>query len=237
MKSARCRMEWSKPLTMMAGVVLTAWIAAPTSGMAADFYLKIDGVDGESTDAKHKGEIEIQSFSLGASQRGPGSAGGGLAAGKVSLQDFHFTTKVSKASPKLFLACATGEHMKRAVLTCRKAGGGQQEYLTYTLSDVLVSSYQTGGSPTATVPTDQFSLNFSKIEIEYRPQKADGSLDAPVKVGYDLKVGKTVAVAAGDPAAPEGAGDPAVAATDQAPVGALQGKPRLRPRIVIPTPQ
>ena len=158
-----------------------------------DFLLKIDGIDGESNDAKHKGEIELSSWSYGEQQAGTHAAGGGGGAGKVSMQDFRFVTTVNKASPKLFLACASGEHIKKAVLVCRKAGKDQQEYLKITLSDLLVSSYQTGGPQGGNVlPTDQVSLNYAKIEIEYKPQKPDGTLDAPIKAGWDLKANKAV---------------------------------------------
>jgi len=94
---------------------------------------------------------------------------------------------VNKASPLLFLSCANGEHIKSAVLTCRKAGKEQQEYLKYTFSDILVSSYQTGGSAGNVVPLDQISLNFTKVEFEYKEQKADGSLGGSVKKHYDIK--------------------------------------------------
>jgi type VI secretion system secreted protein Hcp len=159
---------------------------------SVDYFLKIDGIDGESADDKHKGELQLESWSWGESQQGSHAAGGGGGAGKVVMQDFHAVMAVNKASPKLMLACATGEHIKKAVLTCRKAGGGQQEFFKITLSDILVSSYKMGGAPGSTAPVDQFSLNFAKIEHEYKPQKADGSLDAAVKAGYDLKAQKKV---------------------------------------------
>ena len=99
--------------------------------------------------------------------------------------------KVNKASPKLMQACASGEHIKKAVLSCRKAGKEQQEYLKITLSDMLVSSYQTGGSAgDGVVPNDQIALNYSKIEFEYKEQKADGTLGGAVKGGWDLKLNK-----------------------------------------------
>ncbi|HLM98132.1 MAG TPA: type VI secretion system tube protein Hcp [Bryobacteraceae bacterium] len=158
---------------------------------AVDYFLKIDGIDGESQDSKHKGEIELYSWSFGATQSGTHSGGGGGGAGKVSMQDFHFVMNVNKASPKLLLACATGEHIKKAVLTCRKAGKEQQEFVKYSFSDFLVSSYQTGGSGSSDVlPNDQISLNFAKIEFEYKEQKADGTLGGSVKAGYDLKANK-----------------------------------------------
>jgi type VI secretion system secreted protein Hcp len=107
----------------------------------------------------------------------------------VQMQDFHFTTRVSKASPALFLACASGQHMKEARLAAVKSGAMQQEFLTWTFSDVLVSGYQTGGAEGELV-TDAVSLTFSKVKVEYRAQKADGSLDAAVTAGWDAKANK-----------------------------------------------
>jgi type VI secretion system secreted protein Hcp len=160
---------------------------------AVDYFLKIEGVQGESADDKHKNEIDVESWSWGETNAGSSSAGGGGGAGKVSMQDFHFVMKMNKATPKLMLACASGEHIKKAELVCRKAGKEQQEYLKIVLSDVLVSSYQTGGSAgSSVVPMDQISLNFAKIEFEYKPQKADGTLDAAAKAGWDLKANKKV---------------------------------------------
>jgi type VI secretion system secreted protein Hcp len=159
---------------------------------AVDYFLKLTGIDGESTDAKHKGSIDIESWSWGESQSGSSSYGGGGGAGKVQMQDFHFTMRVNKASPKLMLACANGEHIKEAILTCRKAGKEQQEYLKITFSDLLVSSYQTGGSKGDVIPMDQIALNFSKISFDYKEQKVDGTLGGSTKAGYDLKSNKAL---------------------------------------------
>jgi len=159
----------------------------------ADYFLKVDGVEGEAPDSKHKNEIELESWSWGETQSGTHAAGGGGGAGKVAMQDFHFVMRVNKASPKLMLACATGQHIKEATLTCRKAGKEQQEFLKVKFTDLLVSSYQTGGSANGdVVPLDQISLNFAKIEFEYKEQKADGTLGGAVKAGYDLKANKQV---------------------------------------------
>src|SRR5438445_5669721 len=94
----------------------------------ADYFLKIDGIDGESQDHKHKGEIHLESWSWGESNGGSAAHSGGAGAGKVNMQDFHFVMQINKASPKLAIACATGEHLKKAVLTCRRAGKDQQEF-------------------------------------------------------------------------------------------------------------
>jgi type VI secretion system secreted protein Hcp len=154
---------------------------------AVDYFLKIDGIVGESRDSKHKGEIELESFGWGATQAVRPGGGGG--AGKVQMQDFHFVMSVNKASPKLFLACASGQHLKHATLVARKAGKGQQEFLLYKFTDVLISSYQTGGTEDA-LPLDQVSFNFAKIEIEFRPQKPDGSLGPAEKAAWDVAKNK-----------------------------------------------
>jgi type VI secretion system secreted protein Hcp len=153
---------------------------------AIDYFLKLDGISGESKDSKHKGEIEVLSFSFGETQSRPSGTGGGGGSGKVKMSEFSFTARTTKASPQLFLSCAQGKHLKEAVLTVRKAGGSQQEYLIIKLNDVLVSAYALGSAEGESEPHDAFSLNFIKLSYDYKPQKADGSLDAPVHAGWDL---------------------------------------------------
>jgi type VI secretion system secreted protein Hcp len=155
---------------------------------AIDYFLKVDGISGESRDSKHKGEIEVLSFSFGETHPGSSGPGGGAGggAGKVQMSDFTFTARTSKASPQLFQHCAQGKHIKQALLTVRKAGGTQQEYLKIKLNDVLVSSYALSSGGDDPVPDDSFSLRFRRISYDYAPQKADGSLDVPVHGGWDL---------------------------------------------------
>lgn len=159
----------------------------------ADYFLKIDGIEGESNDSKHKAEIDLLSWSWGVSQTGSFAYGGGGGSGKANFHDISFMKKIDKSSPKLIQACATGEHIKKAILTARKAGKDQQEYLKFTFTDVLVSSYQTNGSGAGDpIPMDSISLNYGKIEVEYKEQKADGTLGGVVKAGYNVKENKKV---------------------------------------------
>ncbi len=161
--------------------------------MAVDMFLKIDGVDGESPDGKHKGSLEIQSFSFGATQTGSFGSGGGGGAGKANFQDFHFVINLGKHSPKVFELLCTGKHIPAATLVCRKAGGEQVEYLKVKFSDCLISSYQVGCSQGGgDLPMDQISFNFTKLETEYKEQKKDGSLGGAIKAGYDVKANKKV---------------------------------------------
>ena len=158
--------------------------------MASDIFAKIGDIKGESLDAKHKEEIEVLSFSWGLTNVGvtaPG--GGGGAAGKATFQDLSIVHSIDKASPKLMAACATGTHLKEAIITHRKAGKGQQEYLIVKLNDVIVTGVTHGGASDQ-AGSETVSFAFSKVALEYRPQKIDGSLDAAVHFKFDLKTNK-----------------------------------------------
>jgi type VI secretion system secreted protein Hcp len=158
---------------------------------AVDYFLKLEGIPGESNDSEHKDEIEVTSFSWG--ETNSTALLDRAATGKVQMQDLSFAKPVDKASPKLLLACATGQHLKSAVLTARKAGESPQEFLVLTLSDVIVTSYQTGGAAGGANGTlDQVSLAFGRLQMEYRPQRPDGSLDAPITAAWDIKRGRKV---------------------------------------------
>jgi len=154
--------------------------------MATDFFLKIDGIKGESKDKAHAHDIDVLSWSWGESQQGSSAAGGGRGVGRVNMSDFNITMEVNKASPKLMLCCATGEHIAKANLFCRKAGGKQEEYLKIELTDVLISSYQTSGGGNG-LPVDNIAFNFAKIKFEYAAQNDKGALESPVIFGYDIK--------------------------------------------------
>jgi type VI secretion system secreted protein Hcp len=157
--------------------------------MASDIFAKIGDIKGESTDSKHKDEIEVHSFSWGVTNTAGISAGSGAAAGKATFQDLTIVHHIDKASPALLSACATGKHLKEAIITHRKAGKQQQEYLIVKMNDVIVTGVSHGG--TAGQPySESVSLAFSKVELEYKPQKADGSLDAGVHFKYDIKASK-----------------------------------------------
>ncbi|MBX3329913.1 MAG: type VI secretion system tube protein Hcp [Nitrospira sp.] len=162
--------------------------------MADDYFLKIDGIEGESQDARHKGEIALDAWSFGGAAEETvggklsGLARPGVASGRFNAQDFQFMAKISKASPMLFQACATAKHLPRVTMTGRKAGDNPQDYLKITLSEVLITSYQqSGAGGTGTVPVDQVSCNFARIDIEYRGINPDGSLGSPVSASFDLK--------------------------------------------------
>ncbi len=157
--------------------------------MAADIFTRIGTIKGESLDAKHRDEIEVLSWSWGVSQSGSMAHGGGGGEGKANFNDFNFTHHIDKASPLLLKACATGEHIKDATITVRKAGKGQQEYLIIKMTDVIVTSVSLAEG-TGDLTSENVSIAFAKVDFEYKPQKADGSLDVGLHFKYDLKANK-----------------------------------------------
>ena len=157
--------------------------------MASDIFAKIGDIKGESLDDKHKDEIEVLSFSWGVTTTGIISSGAGGGSGKATFQDLSIVHNVDKASPLLLKACATGTHIKDAIITHRKAGKGQQEYLIVKLNDVIITGVTHGGASGQPF-SESVSLAFAKVDLEYKPQKADGSLDAGIHFKYDLKTNK-----------------------------------------------
>jgi type VI secretion system secreted protein Hcp len=157
--------------------------------MASDYLLEIDGIKGESGDSKYPDAIEINSYSFGGMNSGTHAVGGGGGSGKATIHDMKCTAPASAAGPNLFLAMASGQTIKKAVLHVRKQGSGeQQEYITITMENVLVSSYTHTG--TGTGATDHFTLNFTSITKEYKPQKDDQSLGSAIKTGWNVKTNK-----------------------------------------------
>lgn len=150
--------------------------------MAADTFLRIDGIPGESADARQKGEIEVIAWSWGEAQA-PGSGGGaGGGAGKIQMQDFRFTALTSTASAHLLLACASGKHLKEAVLTCRRPGRAPFGFLKLILGDVLLTSFHLGRTA-GEQPHDEATLSYARISVEYRAS----ANAAPVTAGWDLR--------------------------------------------------
>ena len=180
--------------------------------MNTDCLLKIHGIDGESTQDGHAKWIELISWKWGETNAGSSAVGAGAGSGKVAMKDFVFTVNYGTSSPKLLLACATGQHIPSATLHLRKAGGSQQTYMEWRFTGVMISTYKaTMGDLTlvdaqtsfgadtiqfrdgdAVMPVETISFNFTKIEMEYRSQGSDGKMNAALKAGIDVKQGCSV---------------------------------------------
>lgn len=156
--------------------------------MAYDAFLKLEGIEGESKVTGHEKEINIYSFSWGVSNPASIGVGGGGGAGKATLSSFNVMKATDKASPSLFLACATGKHFPKATVTLRKAGGTQLKYLIYDFEDIFIESVQWSGSSGGDDrPTESLSFAFGKVEISYQPQNEKGLAEGkPVRATYDI---------------------------------------------------
>ena len=163
--------------------------------MAMDQFIQFKGtIKGETKDAKMSAAeaIDILAWSWGMSQSGSFHTGGGGGSGKVNVQDLSFTHYIDKASTALQMHCATGKHIEEALLTVRKAGEKQQDYLKITLSPCIVTSVSTGGSGGEDRLTENVTLNFGKVKIEYFPQDQKGAVKAAGTFHYNIQENKNV---------------------------------------------
>lgn len=154
----------------------------------SDYYLTIDGIDGETVAAGHEKDVQVLGFSWGASNPTTvGSGGSGLGAGKVHFQDFHFTKMVDKATPKLFLACASGKHIPKLTLSIVKPSADKPAtYMKYTFFDVFCDSFVNSADPLV----EEVSFTYQKINMEYTPISVDGKSLDKIPAGWDLKMNK-----------------------------------------------
>ena len=158
--------------------------------MSSKIFLKIGDIKGESTDSKHKDEIEVFSWSWGVTNAAPVSPGGGGGAGRASFSDLNFTHRYDRAAPLLWRACAVGQHFTEATLVGTKQGKGALDYLIVKMSEVMVTSASASDSSGGGEAMESVGVKFSKVDVEYKPQKADGSFDASVRFKYDIKTNK-----------------------------------------------
>ncbi len=156
------------------------------SHMAGDIFMRVDDIKGESSDAKHKDEIDVLAWSWGLSQSGTTHLGGGGGTGKVSVQDLSLTKFLDAASPLIVLSCCEGRHHKEAVLSVRKAAKQAREFLKITMKDVLVTSVSLGGSQGDDRPTENVTFNFGEVTIEYTPQDPSGKAGTPISATWNV---------------------------------------------------
>ena len=154
--------------------------------MAVDMFMKLGDLKGESRDKSHKEEIDVLAWSWGVSNSGTTHIGGGGGAGKANVQDLSFTKWVDVASPELFLATCNGKHFPEATLVVRKAGTTPLEYITIVMSEVLVTSYSTGGSGGEDRLTENVTLNFAKVTYSYKEQTPTGGAGATPSVSWNI---------------------------------------------------
>ena len=165
--------------------------------MPVEMFLKLAGIEGESSDAKHKGEIDVLAWSWGLSEeagRGDPQAGSpaGGGASRVKIESISIQKLIDVASPLLLLFSAQGKHITDGTLTTRKAGKGGGDFLLFKMTDVIVTSVHVAVSKDTGQPAESITLSFGKFEFNYRPTNPDGSLGTAKSSGWDIRAGKQV---------------------------------------------
>jgi len=160
--------------------------AAHTGGLQPHIFLKIEGIKGEARAEKHNEEIELMSWSWGETQSvfpSDKSKGGG----SVSMRDLQFSAVTSSASSQLLIHCAAAKRLKTAIITCEQDHKkGKHIYLTITLTNVVVGSYDIEGSSSENHCLERVTLKFTKIEFAYTPLKPDGTPGGNFTASWDL---------------------------------------------------
>lgn len=154
--------------------------------MAMDMFIKIGSLKGESRDKTHKEEIDVLAWSWGMSNSGSAHVGGGAGAGKVNVHDLSFTKYIDKTTPDLMLAACNGKHFDKATLVVRKAGETPLEYIIISMEEVLITNLSTGGSGGEDRLTENVTLNFAKVSVDYKEQTATGSVGATPSMGWNI---------------------------------------------------
>ena len=159
--------------------------------MAMDMFIKIGPgkageVKGEAQGKGFEDQIDVLSWSWGMSQSGNAHVGGGAGAGKVSVQDLSFTKYIDSATPPLMQSCCNGKHYTEAVLTVRKAGETAVDYVIIKMTEVIISSVSTGGSGGEDRLTENVTLNFAKVALDYTPQAKDGKAGTAIPMTWDI---------------------------------------------------
>jgi len=158
-----------------------------------DMFLKLDGVEGESEDPKHPGEIQLVGFQETVTS--PRDVATGQASGKRRWAHLSLRAKADKSTAMLFKKLCTNEKIPNALLRCYKAGGTEPViYLTIALSDVYVAKVQVGeleSNAGEVIPTCDFDLSFGRIVITSGKQTEKGGGSGTIVAADDLMANQT----------------------------------------------
>ena len=158
--------------------------------MAVDMFIKIDGIKGDSTDDKHKDEIEVVAFSHRISQAAGGahSAQGAHTGGRADHEDFVITKRLDTASPILAQYVCTGKNIQNIKLTLCRALGDKTTFMTYTFKDSIVSSLASSGTHASAdlIPEESMTIRYGAVQWEYTPTDptGGGKTGAAIKAGW-----------------------------------------------------
>lgn len=155
-----------------------------------DFFIKIEGIAGESKDSNHAGQIDALNWGYAVNQSSSTNTGGGGGVGKAHFSELVFTHYIDKSTPNLMKYCASGKHIPSVELSCCKVGDGQQEYMKVTLNDVLITHVRPTGDASSPRVMEEVGISYSKIKVEVKEQNSNGSLGAAVTGAWDVKQNK-----------------------------------------------
>lgn len=153
--------------------------------MAEQMTLQLDGITGESRIVQ--GAIDVKNWGWGLNQTGTWHSGGGGGGGQVSVRDINLSKQVDRSTTDIIKLCCTGEHIPTGKLVVTKAGGTPLDYFIIELEKIIISSYNTGGSPGDEVVMEDITLNFALVRVTYKEQADDGSVEDEGDVAWNIE--------------------------------------------------
>jgi len=160
--------------------------------MAFDAFIKIDGIEGESSDDRHTGWIEVIRYGWGIKQKASWTASsvGGGSSERADFSDFRFRKLLDRSTPNLVLSCASGDHIDKIVVELCRAGAEKIKFVTYMLSNCLISRVVTnsGSDVKGQFSAETVDINFGIFEWSYHQQaRKGGGLVGNIAAGWDLQ--------------------------------------------------
>lgn len=180
-------------IALIASATVAGLLGSAGVFAAADMFLKIDGIEGESTDLRNRGSSDVISWSWGIENTATSAgAGSGAGSGKSCIKGIAITKYVDSATPRLITNVSNGAHAPKAVLKVRRSGGDRSatDFFVITMTNVIVSAHQVGGSVGDDRLTESIILNFELVDGVYTKQNADGSFSSGIPWNIGRSAGK-----------------------------------------------
>jgi type VI secretion system secreted protein Hcp len=138
--------------------------------MACNVFIQISGLEGESSDDRHCGWLEVTQYDFNVRQKVSRTAGsaGGASAERADFSQFGFTKLMDKTSPLLAVACAAGTRFDTIVVELCRAGGEKFRFMRYTFTNCVISAFHT--SSDGDFPEDDVSFAYGKVDWCYTLQ-------------------------------------------------------------------
>lgn len=152
-------------------------------------FMKVDGINGETSDSNYKNWLDIESISWNTNRKitSNTSTQDDRESANAEISSLFVKKYMDKATPQIFLetCCGTGKTITIR-LTKTGKGKGSDQYMEYVLSNALFAYYQIEAeSQTVDRPIEKMEISFTKLEVKYTPYDENGIQLANLATSFD----------------------------------------------------